>query len=85
MPPSASSNSPRLAATAPVKAPRAWPNSSDSSSDSDSAVQLTGHEGAAAPAVEWEWMARATSSLPVPDSPTTSTVALVGATRATSL
>ena len=31
------------------------------------------------------WIARATSSLPVPDSPTTSTVALVGATRATSL
>ena len=36
---------PRLAATAPVKAPRAWPNSSDSSSDSDSAVQLTGTKG----------------------------------------
>ena len=46
VPPSASSNRPRLAATAPVKAPRAWPNSSDSSSDSVSAVQLTGTNGA---------------------------------------
>ena len=34
---------------------------------------------------EWVWMARATSSLPVPDSPTTSTVDSVGATRATIL
>ena len=79
MPPSASSKRPRLAAIAPVKAPRAWPNSSDSSSDSDSAVQLTGTNGRCA-RVEREWMARATSSFPVPDSPITSTVALDGAT-----
>ena len=44
VPPFAVSNRPRLVAMAPVKAPRAWPNSSDSSSDSVSAVQLTGHE-----------------------------------------
>ena len=84
MPPSAISNRPRLAATAPVKAPRAWPNSSDSSSDSVSAVQLTGTNGALARG-ECVWMARATSSLPVPDSPSTSTVAVDAATRATSL
>ena len=39
--------------------------------------------------LEWvrglaSWMARATSSLPVPDSPSSSTVARAGATRATS-
>jgi hypothetical protein len=60
------------------------PEQLDSSSDSDRAVQLTGTKGVVL-RVEWLWMARATSSLPVPDSPTTSTVALVGATRATSL
>ena len=84
MPPFAVSNRPRLADTAPVKAPRAWPNSSDSSSDSVSAVQLTGTNGAPARG-ECVWMARATSSLPVPDSPSTSTVAVDAATRATSL
>ena len=68
MPPLAISNRPRLAPTAPVNAPRAWPNSSDSSSDSVSAVQLTGTNGACARG-EWVWIARATSSLPVPDSP----------------
>jgi hypothetical protein len=47
-------------------------------------VQFTGTKAAALRG-EWLWMARATSSLPVPDSPTTSTVALVDATRATSL
>jgi len=48
VPPFAVSNRPRFAATAPVKAPRPWPKSSDSSSDSVSAVQLTGTNGAPA-------------------------------------
>ena len=67
--------------TAPVKAPRTWPKSSLSSSVSGSAAQSTATNGAlAARAVAW--MARATSSLPVPLSPRTSTVLSPGATRA---
>ena len=84
MPPFAISKRPRFAAMAPVKAPLAWPKSSDSSSDSVSAVQFTGTKAAPARG-ECVWMARATSSLPVPDSPCTSTVAVEAATRATSL
>ena len=42
VPPRASSNRPFLSATAPVKDPRRWPKSSDSSSPSGSAPQLTG-------------------------------------------
>jgi hypothetical protein len=41
------------------------------------------HEGPAARG-EWRWMAAATSSLPVPDSPVISTRASVGATRSIS-
>ena len=40
VPPSASSKSPLRSAAAPVKAPRVWPNSSDSRSDSGSAPQF---------------------------------------------
>ena len=40
MPPVASSNRPRLSLSAPVKAPRSWPKSSDSTSVSGSAAQL---------------------------------------------
>ena len=40
VPPSASEKRPRLSLTAPVKAPRSWPKSSDSSSVSGSAPQL---------------------------------------------
>ena len=72
MPPRASSNRPFLSTTAPVKAPRTWPNSSDSRSPSGSAPQLTG-TNARAERGPWRWMARATSSLPVPVSPVTST------------
>ena len=39
---------------------------------------------AAAARLDWEWMARATSSLPVPDSPKTATAAVEGATRSIS-
>ena len=65
-------------ATAPVKAPRSCPNSSLSSSVSVIAAQLIATNGFDARAL-LSWMARATSSLPVPLSPVTSTVAAVGA------
>ena len=45
MPPSAARNRPGLSAIAPVKAPLTWPNSSDSSSVSGSAPQLTSTNG----------------------------------------
>ena len=41
VPPSASANLPFLLVVAPVKAPRTWPNSSDSSSVSGIAAQFT--------------------------------------------
>ena len=66
MPPSATSNRPRFLATAPVKAPRSWPNSSLSISSGGMAAQLTFTNGPAATAL-LRWMARAISSLPVPD------------------
>ena len=52
MPPSATSNLPRRSATAPVNAPRTWPNSSLSISSSGIAAQLTSTNGAGAPAAE---------------------------------
>ena len=45
MPPSASSNLPRRSATAPVNAPRTWPNSSLSISSSGIAAQFTSTNG----------------------------------------
>ena len=68
MPLSASSKRPSLRLIAPVNAPFSWPNSSLSSSVSVSAPQLTLMNGPAA-RFERAWIARATSSLPVPDSP----------------
>src|SRR5579864_265724 len=73
VPPSASANRPRLVETAPVKAPLTCPNSSDSTSVSGSAAQLTLTMGIWRCAL-WAWMARATSSLPVPVSPVMRTV-----------
>ncbi len=72
MPPSASSRRPGRAATAPVNAPRSWPKSSASTIVSGIAAQLVATNG------PWErgepaWSALATSSLPVPVSPSTST------------
>ena len=81
VPPSASSNKPFLLAVAPVNAPLMWPNSSLSSKFSGSAPQLIGMN-APSLRVEFWCSARATSSLPVPLSPCTKTVASVGATRA---
>ena len=52
-------------------------------SEGVNAVQLTVRSGLSRKD-ESRWMARATNSLPVPDSPRTSTVVGAGATRATS-
>jgi hypothetical protein len=82
VPPSASSKRPSFRFTAPVKAPRSWPKSSDSSSASGMAAQEMVTKGPAARRLP-AWRARATSSLPVPDSPSTSTVASVAATLRT--
>ena len=80
VPPSASSNAPLRAFTAPVKAPFSWPNSSLSMSSLEMAAQLTGMKGLSARS-ERVCTARATSSLPVPDSPKIATAAVDGATR----
>ena len=77
----ASSKRPRRATWAPVKAPRAWPKSSDSRTPSAMAPQSTATKGPDARG-DAVWMARATSSLPVPLSPWMRTVASVEATRA---
>src|SRR5450756_1105066 len=79
VPRSATSISPFLLTAAPVKAPRTWPNSSDSSSVSGSAPQLSATNGRSRRG-ELKWMARATSSLPVPESPVTRIVLVVEAT-----
>ena len=72
VPPVASSNFPGLRICAPVKAPRSWPNSSDSRISAGIAAQSTGRNVWRARG-EWRWIARATSSLPAPDSPRIST------------
>jgi hypothetical protein len=80
VPPSARANTPGRAACAPVKAPLTWPNSSLSSTPAASALQLTATNGWPTRSL-CQWIARATSSLPVPDSPVISTVALLRAAR----
>ena len=72
MPPSAASKLPLRRLTAPVNAPRSWPNSSDSSSVSGSAAHDTGTNGPFR--VLSAWIARASTSLPVPLSPRIRTV-----------
>ena len=78
VPPWASSNLPTLRATAPVKAPFSWPNSSDSISSSGIAAQFTSTKGPSLRRLR-AWICRATSSLPVPFSPVISTQPLLGA------
>ena len=80
MPPSASSKRPLRWPTAPVKAPFSWPNSSLSSSVSGRAAQLMATNSPERSGAEASWMARATCSLPVPVSPSISTVVVVWAT-----
>ena len=68
VPPSASSKRPCRSATAPVKAPFSWPNSSLSTSVGGSAAQLTRTSGRACRRLR-SCSARANSSLPVPVGP----------------
>ncbi len=79
VPPSASSIRPRWRAWAPVKAPFSCPNSSLSSRFSDRAAQLMATNGPAARPLQ-RCSARAATSLPLPLSPSSSTVASVAAT-----
>ena len=81
VPPFARSKRPLRRATAPVKAPRSCPKSSDSRRCSGMAAQFTATKGPSARPLA-QWMACAMSSFPVPDSPVTSTVAGEEATRA---
>ena len=83
VPRSACSNQPARAATAPVNAPRSWPNSSDSNSVSGMAAQLTLMKGASRRLLA-RCTARANNSLPVPDSPSSSTLADACDTRSSS-
>ena len=79
VPPSASSRRPRRRSRAPVNAPFSWPKNSLSTRVAGMAPQLTATKGPSL-LFEWRWIARATSSLPVPDSPWTRTVVSRGAT-----
>ena len=79
VPPSANSKRPFRLDIAPVNAPFSWPNSSLSRSSPGIAPQLTGMKGPSARS-EQSCTKRAMTSLPVPDSPCSKTVASVGAT-----
>ncbi|MCY1441597.1 hypothetical protein D9M71_579170 [compost metagenome] len=72
MPPSAASTSPMRRSLASVKAPFSWPNSSDSTRLDGIEAQLNSMNGPLARGPS-KCKARATSSLPVPVSPSTST------------
>ena len=72
VPPSAVSTRPSLRSRASVKAPRSCPNSSDSSNCAGSAAQFNSTKGLSRRS-PLKCSARATSSLPVPVSPSTST------------
>src|ERR1051326_4323159 len=78
VPSSAARNLPTRSAWAPVKAPRTWPKSSLSRRSAGMAVQLSGTNSLADRGLK-SWIARATSSLPVPVSPVISTVLRAGA------
>jgi hypothetical protein len=66
----------------PVNAPFSWPKSSDAISSRGTAAQFALTKGRA-PRGDRRWIARATSSSPVPVSPVISTVESVRATFAT--
>jgi hypothetical protein len=66
-------------ADGPVKEPFSWPKSSLSMRFSGRAAQFNAMKGLDLRGLAW-WMARATSSLPVPDSPRMRTVAELSAT-----
>ena len=79
VPRSASSNRPLRSFSAPVNAPRSCPNSSLSSKLSLMAAQFI-PRNASPPRADRSWIARATTSLPVPLSPQISTVPWLSAT-----
>ena len=81
VPPSAWRNFPGRSATAPVNAPATWPKSSLSSSVSERLPQATSTNRPVRPLRRW--ISRASSDLPVPVSPVTSTLTGVVATRST--
>ena len=72
MPPEASTNLPTWRSVAPVKAPFSWPNRIDSTRLSGIAPQFTVTKALPLRSLE-PWMARASTSLPTPDSPSIST------------
>ncbi len=80
VPPFACSNLPRRPRT-PVAVRSSMPNSSASSSVSTIAAQFSATKGPSRRGLN-AWIWRATSSFPVPDSPSISTVNEVAATRA---
>src|SRR5581483_8138412 len=73
VPPLACSKRPMRCCVAPVKAPFSWPKSSDSSNSRGMAAVFSAMSGWVARGL-CRCRARATSSLPVPDSPVMSTV-----------
>jgi len=79
VPPSAISKRPRRDVYAPVNAPFSWPKSSLSSSSAGMAPQLTATKALPRRGL-LSWMALATTSLPVPDSPSTRTLESCAAT-----
>ena len=79
VPPSATSNLPIRRSVAPVNEPFSWPNISLSTRSLGMAAQLTETNGPLARPL-CRWIAVATSSLPVPESPRISTRASVSAT-----
>jgi hypothetical protein len=81
--PLAASKRPILRESAPVKEPFSCPKSSLSSRFSGIAAQFSAKKGRA-DRFDRAWIARATSSLPVPDSPRMRTVEFVGAIFSTS-
>ncbi len=84
MPVCAASKRPRRATAAPVNAPRPWPKSSDSRRSAGRAATFTATKGARARDELW-WITRASTSLPVPVSPVTTTGAWLAAKRAARL
>jgi hypothetical protein len=82
VPPFACSKRPSRREMAPVNAPFSWPKSSLSSRDSVRAAQLRRTSGAFDRGLAL-WIISATSSLPVPVSPTMRTLAFDGATCST--
>ena len=82
VPPEACWKRPTLSVT-PVATPRSMPNSSASTSSFGKAEQLSGTKGPPARR-ERRWIRCASSSLPVPDSPTSMTGRSLTASRSTS-